>query len=334
MRVTPSTLHSPLNLAKLKVWLAPLLQILLVLTAAACSSPDPLIPFSPALDLTSATKRGAELVNGLAACGFCHASLDSANSQVAPPSDYTAPESTAPLSGGRKIGTIYGEISASNITQSLETGIGALSNYDLRAILRSAARPDGSELNSSVHKGFEWLSDTDIFAITSYLRSLPAIENTVERYSPSIISRNTTGIFDTRIEVKGYVPAILTQFKQEYGGYLVDHVARCASCHNSPAGIFSGERYLAGGKEISLDGESRIAPALLGAANDTPEDEEQPAKLILGSDGIRGYLKSGATPDGRRANTRFCPTTFYSKASELEIDAIVSYLSSSLRSVD
>jgi cytochrome c553 len=329
MRVRPSILPPLPKLAKLKVWVTTLLQVLLVLTATACSSPDPVIPFSPALDLTTATKRGAELVNGLAACGFCHAPLDSAKTEGA-----QLTNDTPPLSGGRKIGTIYGEISAPNITPSLESGIGALSNYDIRSILRTSARSDGSEVNSSVHKGFEWLSDTDIFAITSYLRSLPAVENKVERYSPSVISRNTTGIFDTRIEVKGYVPAISTQFKQEYGGYLVDHVARCASCHNSPAGIFSSERYLAGGKEISIDGEVRLAPPLLGSPKEDPEGEEQPASLILGPDGIRRYLKSGTTPDGRMANARFCPTTFYSKATELEIDAIVSYLSSDLRSVD
>jgi hypothetical protein len=277
----------------------------------------------------SAIKRGEELVNGLAACGFCHSTAMVAEDRT---NREQNSESQIPaLSGGRSVLTIYGDIGAPNITPDSTSGGGQFSDYDLRSVFRAGLRPDGSEINSSVHRGFEWLSDTDVFAIISYLRSLPGVNSDIPRFSPSIIERNTSGIFDTRVEVKGYVPAIPPQFKVEFGGYLVDHVARCGSCHNTPSGIFSSERYLAGGKEVSFDGNMRVAPAILGVVRDADEGTESGRGAVSwGVAGLRQYLRSGVTPDGRSVDQRFCPTSFYSKASDFELDAMVSYLTSDL----
>jgi hypothetical protein len=157
-------------------------------------------------------------------------------------------------------------------------------------------------------------------ALTVYLRGLPAIENDVERSGRSFLERNTTGFFDTRREVRGYVPPISPRFSTEYGGYLTDAVARCGSCHNSPGGVISSEVYLAGGKVVSFDGEERVAPNITSSssAGIGSWSEEQ----------IVAFLRLGVKPDGTQVDSRFCPVKFYSQAPDEQVRAVASHLRS------
>jgi hypothetical protein len=212
---------------------------------------------------------------------------------------------------------MYGEVRGPNITLA-KTGIGDWSELGFKNLLRANIRPDGSELGSDRHRGFEWLADSDIGAITAYLRSLPAVENTVESRRLSFIDRNTTGFFDTRLHVRGQIPAISPTFQKEYGQYITDHVARCGSCHTRRGGVFSSDEYLAGGQEISFDGEYKIAPNITSSNT-----------VGIGSwseVSIRDFLRSGKTPEGREVDSRFCPVQFYARAPTEQIDAVVAYL--------
>jgi mono/diheme cytochrome c family protein len=120
------------------------------------------------------------------------------------------------------------------------------------------------------------------------------------------------------MEVKGYVPAIGSQFKLEYGQYVADHVARCASCHTKPGGVIASEEYLAGGREVSFDGEYKIAPNITMST-----------KSGIGAwaeSDVAEYLRTGKTPAGREVDGRFCPVPFYAKAPAEQIAAVVAYL--------
>jgi cytochrome c553 len=270
--------------------------------ATGCGTPDPFVPVLPQADLGEATRRGDHLVNGLAACGFCH-SIDG--------------RAGSALSGGRVTRDIYGEVVGPNIT-SAETGLANWKEPDLRRALRSNVRPDGSEISSRPHRGFGWLADPDITAITAYLRSLPPTENKVSERRLSFIDRNTSGFFESRLEVRGYIPAIAPQFKAEYGEYLVDNVARCGSCHAKPDGWFSSEGYLAGGAEFSYYGESKIAPniTMSTSAGIGSWSEEE----------LLNYLRTGKTPAGRDVDSRFCPVGFYARAPIDQLQSVVAYL--------
>lgn len=284
---------------------APVYLALLCLAINAvlgCGTPDPILPPPPALDLDRALSRGSELVNGLGACGFCH-SMDG--------------NATSPLAGGRVMRDDYGEISGPNITAA-NAGLGAWSDADLRRTFRANTRPDGSEVSSQLHSGIEWLADGDLIAIVSYLRTLSPVESEVSARRLSFFERNTTGLLDSRVEVKGYIPAILPQFKKEYGGYLVDHVARCGSCHNKPGGVIASEQYLAGGREISFDGNYKVAPNI---------SMSQSSGIGGWSEGdLTQFLRSGRTPSGREIDKGFCPVEFYAKAPSDQVEAVVAYL--------
>ena len=268
----------------------------------ACSTPDPVVPALMTNNTAVLAQRGREIVNGFGACGACH-SLDG------------NPMST--LAGGRVVRDSFGETAGSNITPA-NTGIGAWSEEDLKKLFRSNLSVDGRQITPDLHRGFEWLSDSDIAAIFRYLRTLEPVDKEVQHRSISFFERNTIGFFDTRRDVRGFVPAISPQFKVEYGAYLTDSVARCGSCHTSPEGIISSEKYLAGGAPISLGDSSKVAPNIttskvsgIGAWSD---------------DDLRNYLRSGITPAGKLIDVGLCPVPFYAQAPSDQIDAVVAYL--------
>jgi cytochrome c553 len=280
------------------------ISFLVVAVVISGCSPDPSV--APPLPITDqAVRRGEQLVNGLGACGFCH-------------SGSGAPG--ALLSGGRQLHDAYGEIQSPNITVAQGAGIGNWSESDLKLFMRTSVRPDQTQAQSSFHKGFEWLSDLDINRIASYLASLPAAEAPVERREVSFLTRNSVGFFDSRPAVRGYIPEISQSFRREYGQYLVDHVARCGSCHSTPGGVFTSDVYLAGGAEFRVGEEGRIAP------NITSSD-------IVGIGGwsesdLKEFFRTGKRPNGNTVDARFCPVGFYSQAPEGDIEAVVDYLRS------
>lgn len=268
----------------------------------ACGAPDPMLPPPPSVNVEAAAQRGQDLVTGLGACGFCH----SINGQT-----------DSALSGGRVLRDSYGEVRGPNITLA-QSGIGAWNELQLKNLLRANIRPDGSEVGGERHRGFEWLADADISAITAYLRSVAPVENSVDGRRLSFIDRNTTGFFDTRVQVRGFIPSISPTFKAEFGQYLTDHVARCGSCHSKPGGLFSSDEYLAGGQEISFDGAYKVAPNITSSTS-----------VGIGGWGeraLRDFLRSGRTPEGREVDSRFCPVQFYARAPSSDIEAIVAYL--------
>jgi mono/diheme cytochrome c family protein len=280
-----------------------LVGLLLVFAViVGCSVPDPVFPPVVVGDASIAVQRGEGLATGFGACGFCH-SADGLT--------------TSPLAGGRLIQDKFGDVQGGNITFS-SSGLGSWSDEDVRKVIRENIRPDGSEIASDAHKGLWWASDADVAAITLYLRSLPPVDNDVEKRSISFIDRNTTGFFHTRIEVKGYIPEIRPSFKTEYGQYLTDSIARCGVCHSTPEGVFTSELYLAGGKEISFNEEIKIAPNITQSTT---------AGIGGWSEAdMKSFLLTGRTPQGRQVDPRFCPVQFYAQAPGDQIDAVVAYL--------
>jgi mono/diheme cytochrome c family protein len=275
-----------------------------IMSLVACGTPNPVLPPPPTGDVQAAAQRGHDLATGFGACGFCH----SINGQT-----------TAALSGGRRMRDKYGDVYGPNITLA-KSGIGEWSEADFKNALRTGVRPDGSDLSQERHRGFEWLADSDVAAITVYLRSLAASENEVASRRLSFLDRNTTGLFDTRIQVRGVIPSLSPAFKAEFGQYLTDHVARCGSCHSKPGGIFSSEEYLAGGQEISFDGEEKLAPNITSSTSAGIGSWSEQA--------LREFLQSGRTPTGREVDGRFCPVQFYARAPQAHIEAVVAYLRS------
>lgn len=249
-------------------------------------------------------ERGRMLVKGFAACGFCHGET---------------PDISAVLSGGRKQNDKYGDVKAPNITPA-NSGVREWTTMDYLHLFRTFTNRSGNRISSELHRGFEWLSDSDIFAIVSYLKNLPPVENEVDRRSVSFVERNTVGVMEADREVSGHVPDIDKSYQLEYGEYIVNQVARCGSCHNTPPTLFDSEKYLSGGNIIKNEFGEKLAPNIT-----TSED------LGIGSwseDEIVEYLQTGVGPGNRESDSNFCPTGFYRNGLPEDLISVAKYLKS------
>ncbi|MBN8548764.1 MAG: cytochrome c [Deltaproteobacteria bacterium] len=246
--------------------------------------------------------RGRELVKGLAACGVCHGET---------------PNPSSILAGGRIITDEYGEVQATNITPSA-SGIGNWQDEDVIRAIRASIRPGGNWISADMHRGYEWMSDEDALAIVSYLRTLPPVDKELQRRELSFVDRNTKGFFDSRPEIRGYVPSIDPKNVVEYGQYLTDHVARCGGCHHSPASLLNAEQYLAGNRLVKTDLGEKIAPSIT-SSRIYGLGEWNEAMIVK-------YLKTGLVPDGSVTDPNFCPTGFFRNASDADLMAIARYL--------
>jgi len=247
---------------------------------------------------------GAVLTRGLAACGVCHG-------------ERGAPE--AALSGGRAYTDGNGQVGASNITPS-ESGIAGWRAGEVVRVLRGGPRRDDQQLSSEVHRGYEWMSDTDALAIVSYLLTVPPVDHVVSRRDVSFMDRNTRGFFDVQREVKGFVPQIDPRFSVQYGKYLTDNVARCGFCHNKPVGLMAGEEYLAGGRTITIGDTEAVAPNI----TNSPEfgiGAWSEAEVVR-------YLQTGVKPGDAEGTSKLCPTAFYRNADPEDLKRIALYLKS------
>lgn len=251
-------------------------------------------------------QRGEQMVHGTAACGFCHGSSGS-------PFD--------PLSGGRELADSLGKVESPNITPSSD-GIGPWSMSEIYTALRGGERPDGSLISSELHKGMNWISDPDLYAIASYLKAVPAVENQVERREIDVTVKAKVALLESRPLEVAFVPELPRNAPMIRGAYLVDNLSRCITCHNgTSSGLFgSSERYLGGGREVYIEGVSRVAPNISGSAarGIGSWSEEQ----------IVRFLSSGKKPGGEVIDQRFCPVEFFARAAESDKQAIARYLKS------
>jgi cytochrome c553 len=278
-----------------------LIAIFLVFLLAACWNLRPeKIGVSDQLDFV---ERGKELVNGLAACGSCH------GLSAIPGS---------PLAGGRAQKDRYGLASAANLTPD-KAGMVKYDTRDLLELFRASKRPDGQIVSAEFHAGYRWMSDPDIYAIAAYLSTLEPVVNKVEPRDISWFDRNIFGFWESRPELRGYVPPIRSGNYKAHGRYLLDNVARCGACHSGLPGWFSDAPYL-GGRVLEFAEHEVKAPALIARNKQRANhwSEEQ----------IVNYLRTGITPAGEQVSADFCPTNFFAQAKEEDLHSIAAYLTS------
>jgi mono/diheme cytochrome c family protein len=131
-------------------------------------------------------------------------------------------------------------VTAPNITQDKETGIGNYTDAELRQVLRKGIKRNGVPVAMVMPSGFyEIMTDRDLDAVIAYLRTIKPIKNTV----PDPVYRMAQG---HPIPPGGETPLSETMMsdKAKKGFYLVT-IAHCMECHtpmgptggNSPAGL-------------------------------------------------------------------------------------------------
>jgi mono/diheme cytochrome c family protein len=210
-----------------------------------------------------ALARGEHLVKALAGCEGCHGADLGGMVLLEDPA----------------IMTLYGP----NLTMGEGGAAATFSDEDWVRVLRHGLRADGTPLLLMPSQNFRWLTDVDLGAIVTYIRSLPPVDNETPP------SRLGPMGYVLALTEPAFLPAALFDHDEvletdvepgvtvEYGGYLVA-IGTCRDCH--------GE---------NLNG--RPLPPML---------DEPPARNLTPAGNLANWteedfirtMRTGVTPDG------------------------------------
>lgn len=126
--------------------------------------------FRPVQGKSSEWNRGAYLVESTLHCTECHTPRNKLGGLI---SDKWM--TGAPFAEEKK--------NAGNITPDIQTGIGKWSNADLKSFLQDGGKPDGMDVGGEMYRiiryGTAQLSDSDLNAVVTYLKSLKPMPTSI-----------------------------------------------------------------------------------------------------------------------------------------------------------
>jgi mono/diheme cytochrome c family protein len=248
-------------------------------------------------------KRGDYLVNGIMTCGNCHTPKGPAGDIM-----------DKAFSGGLSWDEPPFKVTAPNITQDKETGIGSYTDVELKRVLRKGIKRNGAKVAMVMPSGFyEIMTDRDLDAVIAYLRTIKPISNKV----PEPVYKIEQGHPIPPGGESPYNEAMLGD-KLKQGQYLVT-IAHCVECHTpmGPRGREFADRLGAGGGEFpgpwGVSVSSNITASKTKGLGGWTDDE------------IKRAITQGVGKDGRKLNP---PMGFhyYASVSAADLDAVVGYL--------
>jgi len=259
--------------------------------------------------------RGKYLATGPAHCIACHTPKEKAQ-------DIDA-GAIIPFSGGWEyVIDGVGTLRAPNITPDPETGIGNVPDSVLARSLRHSINRYGVTMVPIMP--FQELSDEDLTAILSYLRSQEPINNQIPNTEYTFLGKALVafGILTPEGPKSPPAVAVTKNDSPEYGRYLAHSVADCRGCHTERdmnTGAFIGVD-MAGGlymsPEAHTEGESFMTPNL------TP-DPETGHMVTWSEDQFIARMKSG-----RVYKHSPMPWPLYARMDSTDLRAIYRYLMS------
>ena len=228
---------------RILIWLVVVILISLLGGAAYVASRQNLKFDAPYPDIAASSDsaviaRGHYVVRNLANCAQCHGDTTKWAANVA--------GIEVPLTGGFTWNIPPGIFHARNITPDPETGIGRFADREVGRALRYGVGRDGRALLPFME--MQGLSDEDLVAVVSYLRSQPPVRNVVPPHDYNVLGAvvkatvlaNPVGPKVTPPKVSPHGPTV------ENGRYLVESVALCWACHtqrDNATGELVGPRF-------------------------------------------------------------------------------------------
>jgi mono/diheme cytochrome c family protein len=160
-------------------------------------------------------ERGSYLVNTIMTCANCH-------SPKGPPQVVAGKD----FSGGLRFNEPPFDVTAPNITEDKETGIGSWSDADIKKLLRTGVRPNGVPIAVVMPTGFyDIITDGDMDAIVAYLRTIAPISNKVP--APIYKMQTVRQVFPGG--EKPYTPDMLKDPMKN--GFYLATIGHCMECH-------------------------------------------------------------------------------------------------------
>ncbi|HZP71602.1 MAG TPA: c-type cytochrome [Pseudolabrys sp.] len=248
-------------------------------------------------------KRGDYLVNGILTCGNCH-------TPKGPQGDIT----DKAFSGGLSWDEPPFKVTAPNITQDKETGIGSYSDAELKRVLRKGIKRNGVPVAMIMPSGFyEIMTERDLDAVIAYLRTIKPVKNTV----PEPVYKIPQGHPVPPGGDKPFTEATLGD-KVKKGFYLVT-IAHCMECHTpmGPRGREFATKLGAGGFEFpgpwGVSVSRNITSSKTKGIGAWTDDE------------IKRAITTGISRDGSKLKPPM-GYHYYATLTRDDLDAIVAYL--------
>lgn len=167
---------------------------------------------------------GQYLVYGPAHCAECH--MEKKNFDK-----FKAGEKTE-LSGGFDFVLPFGTAYSRNITSDKETGIGKFSDAEIARVIRQQVKPDGRLMLPFME--FQNMSDEDLTAIISYLRTVPPVKKEIPENSWNFLGKAVLAFLIKPKGPDGVPPkSVHPEVSAEYGKYLANDISNCKSCHTA-----------------------------------------------------------------------------------------------------
>ena len=275
---------------------------------------------APYPEITSSTDstliaRGKYLVYGPAHCAYCHA----------PASDFQRVEAgeIVPLSGGNIFVLPVGKIYVPNLTSDKATGIGSFTDGELARTMRYGVKKIGHALLDFMP--FYDLSDEDLTAIISYLRTEPAVNNPVPENEWNLMGKIVLALGMIKPSGDGIVPPSPDPDSTvEYGKYLAGSVANCRGCHTKRdlmTGGYIGTDYSGQMKFEVLDENGKIIPGKHFVSPNLTPDKETGRIAYWTQDAFIKRFQAGRVIAGSPM-----PWGAFSRLNEQDIAALYKYL--------
>ena len=249
-------------------------------------------------------ERGKYLVNTIMTCQNCHT----------PKGERGAPIYERDLSSGLSWDEPPFKVTASNITQDKETGIGSWTDEQIKTALRKGQRPNGVHLAAIMPSDFyEILTDNDLNAIVAYLRTVKPVKQTY----PDPIYKIALPRHILPGAERPFTEADMAD-KVKKGFYLAT-IGHCFECHTpmGPKGREFETRYGAGGFDF---------PGPWGKSTSRNITSHKEKGIGAWTDAeIKRAITDGISRDGSRLKPPM-GYEFYKNMTNDDLDAIVAYL--------
>lgn len=219
-------------------------------------------------------ERGRYLAYGPGHCVGCHTGPAEAEAVRA--------GAVVPLAGGHEFVLPFGRVRGPNLTPDPETGIGRYTDAQLARVLRHGVMPDGRAALPFMEA--QNLSNEDLIAVISFLRSQPPVRRVVPPHDLNFIGKAVMAFAIRPIGPSGAIADRSPAHEPtvERGAYIATSVAACASCHtkrNLLDGSFTGPRF-AGGMVFDIETDPQhvlvapnLTPSKFGRITSWSEDQ-------------------------------------------------------------
>jgi mono/diheme cytochrome c family protein len=248
-------------------------------------------------------KRGDYLVNGVLTCGNCHTPKGPAGDIM-----------EKAFSGGLSWDEPPFKVTAPNITQDKETGIGNYTDAELKTVLRKGIKRNGVPVAMVMPSGFyEIMTDRDLDAVIAYLHTLKPISNKV---ADPIYKMHQQHPIPPAGDKK-FTDANMTD--KVHKGFYLATIAHCMECHTpmGPRGREFDSKLGAGGFDF---------PGPWGVSTSRNITSSKTKGIGAWSDAdIKRAITTGVSKDGSKLKPPM-GYHYYATMTADDLDAVVAYI--------